>query len=196
MDNFVSDAERERLIEIGHEEGYERSSDVGEMLFDGTFDSVESTGRTSSNAWCPDLCAEDPITGPVHERISELSGIHNNHSEWLQLLKYDPGQFYEDHHDFIQYEYDRPSGPRVLTVFLYLNDVEAGGGTHFARMGITVEPKKGRALIWPSVLDDEPFDMDERTHHEALKVEAGIKYGANAWLHQRDFKAAFQDGCI
>jgi hypothetical protein len=34
---------------------------------------------------------------------------------------------------------------------MYLSDVDAGGGTDFPRLGITVMPKKGRALLWPSV---------------------------------------------
>jgi prolyl 4-hydroxylase len=79
---------------------------------------------------------------------------------------------------------------------MYLNDVEEGGGTHFGPLNLTVQPKKGRVVIWPSVLDEDPLEMDERTHHEALPVKAGIKYGANAWLHLRDFKTQSEKGCI
>ena len=69
---------------------------------------------------------------------------------------------------------------QTLTVFLYLNDVEAGGGTHFSRLDQTVMPKRGRAVIWPSVLDEFPNKKDGRTMHEALPVEAGIKYGEHS----------------
>jgi len=41
----------------------------------------------------------------------------------------------------------------------------------------TVMPKRGRALLWPSVLDEDPNTQDERTDHQALPVEKGIKYG-------------------
>lgn len=99
-------------------------------------------------------------------------------------------------HDYIVTEWHRPQGPRILTVFMYLNDVEEGGGTHFGPLNLTVQPKKGRVVIWPSVLDEDPLEMDERTHHEALPVKAGIKYGANAWLHLRDFKTQSEKGCI
>jgi prolyl 4-hydroxylase len=58
----------------------------------------------------------------------------------------------------------------VLTVFMYLNDVEEGGGTHFGPLELTVMPKKGKVVIWPSVLDDDPEEWDTRTHHEALVV--------------------------
>jgi prolyl 4-hydroxylase len=80
-------------------------------------------------------------------------------------------------------------------VYLYLNDVEEGGGTNFDKLNITVMPKRGRALIWPSVLNDEPGAKDSRTTHQALPVEKGIKYGANAWFHIRDFKTPHQNEC-
>jgi prolyl 4-hydroxylase len=91
--------------------------------------------------------------------------------------------------------YTRQQGVRILTVYLYLNDVEAGGGTNFNKLDITVMPKRGRALLWPSVKNDKPDKKDGRTMHQALPVEAGIKYGANAWFHMRDFKAPNDNGC-
>ena len=60
---------------------------------------------------------------------------------------------------------------------------------------LPVMPRKGRALIWPSVTNENPNEKDERTDHRALKVDAGIKYGANAWVHQRDFKKPYNSGC-
>lgn len=100
------------------------------------------------------------------------------------------------HHDYIPFHTKRQCGVRVLTLFLYLNDVQKGGGTHFDELDITVEPKAGKAVLWPSVLDERPNEMDARTYHQALPVEEGFKFGANAWLHQRDFKAALDMGCV
>ena len=45
-----------------------------------------------------------------------------------RLLKYEEGQFYQTHTDYIDFQVDRPSGVRVLTFYIYLNDVEEGGG--------------------------------------------------------------------
>ena len=116
-------------------------------------------------------------------------------SEYLQLLQYEPGQYYRQHHDYIPHHKDMPCGVRILTLFIYLNDVEEGGGTHFPFLDITVQPKKGSAVLWPSVLDQKPESKDGRTEHEALPVIKGLKYGANAWIHSRDFKAAFEINC-
>ena len=52
-------------------------------------------------------------------------------------------------------------GPRVYTFFLYLSDVEEGGGTKFDG-GFTVHPKAGKALFWPATHADDPFTSDDR----------------------------------
>ena len=88
-----------------------------------------------------------------------------------------------------------PCGPRLYTFFLYLSDVEEGGQTAFNKLGFEVEPKSGRAVLWPSVRNDDPFTADPRTKHEAKPVLKGEKYAANAWLHMYNFKAPFRVGC-
>ena len=82
----------------------------------------------------------------------------------------------------------RQVGVRLLTFFLYLNDVEEGGGTNFNKLGITITPKRGRATLWPSVLNERPNDEDDRTTHQALAVKKGLKYaGKNLVVEERVF---------
>ena len=99
-----------------------------------------------------------------------------------------PTIYAKDHHDYILHNRDRQQGVRILTAYFYLNDVQKGGGTKFTDLDITVMPKRGRVLFWPSVLNDKPHEKDGRTNHQALPVEAGVKFGANGWFHQYDFK--------
>jgi len=199
FENFLTDAEADKMIQFGFDEGYERSTDVGKMKIDGTYEAVKSSGRTSTNAWCQGKCNEDEVARGIWSRIEAVTGISEMNSEHFQILRYEPGQYYNVHHDFIEMDVGRPSGPRILTFFLYLNDVEEGGGTNFPRLGggdgLTVMPKKGKALLWPSVTNDEPETWDPRTHHAALPVEKGIKFAANAWIHLRDFKTPHEVGC-
>lgn len=68
-------------------------------------------------------------------------------------------------------------------------------GTNFPRLGMTVQPKKGRAVLWPSVFDEQPNVKDGRSEHQALPVIKGVKYGCNAWIHMRDFKGPNSRGC-
>jgi len=78
-----------------------------------------------------------------------------------------------------------------LTLYLYLNDIENGGGTNFDKLHITVMPRRGRALLWPSVLDSDPNVRDMRTTHQALPVgKDSLKYGANVsfFVSRRSFR--------
>jgi prolyl 4-hydroxylase len=197
FENFLTDEECDTLIQLGHEEGYKRSEDVGKQKFDGTVDSVKSTGRTSENAWCSKRsgCRLKDVPKRIHERMEKVMGIPADNSEDFQILRYEVGQFYRTHHDYIPHQRDRQCGPRILTFFMYLSDVEAGGGTDFPDLGITVMPKKGRALLWPSVYNADPFKSDGRMRHQALPVEAGTKFAANGWIHQFDYQTPQENGC-
>jgi prolyl 4-hydroxylase len=195
VENVATPEECKHLIALGAKRGYEQSQDVGARKFDGTFHAHTSDTRTSSNAWCVEECFEDPTNQNILQTVENITGIPDANSEYWQLLEYEETEFYGHHHDYIPHHKDRSQGVRILTVFVYLNDVEEGGGTHFQHLDITVQPKPGRALIWPSVMDRNPNRKDSRTHHEALPVKKGIKYGANAWFHQRDFKTPYAQKC-
>jgi prolyl 4-hydroxylase len=195
LDNFLSDDECHTLIQLGHEQGYERSTNVGAKKYDGTYEAAKQSSRTSHNAWCVNECWQDDVTQRIHDRLELLTGVDRINYEYLQLLKYEVGEFYDRHHDYIDHHLERAQGPRALTVFMYLNDVEQGGNTTFTDVNVSVTPQKGRVVIWPSILDDHPMEMDPSTHHKAEPVEAGIKYGANAWVHQRDFKTPWKEEC-
>jgi prolyl 4-hydroxylase len=195
FENIISDEEAKRLIELGGLQGYERSADVGAEKPDGTFEQNVNSGRTSTNAWCLGECNEDPVAQRVIKRIENITGIPEVNSENLQLLRYENNQFYQTHSDYIPYQVDRPMGARILTFYMYLSDVEEGGGTSFPYVNKTVTPKRGRAALWPSVLNEDPNSKDSRTNHQALPVIKGVKYGANAWIHQRDYKEASKKGC-
>ena len=85
----------------------------------------------------------------------------------------------------------QPSGRGFLSAFVSAASsasMEEGGGTNFPRLDLTVQPKKGSAVLWPSVLDEDPTRQDARTHHQAKPVIKGLKYAANYWIHGDDFK--------
>jgi len=82
-----------------------------------------------------------------------------------------------------------------LTFFLYLSDVEEGGETDFPLLNIGVKPKKGKALLWPSTLDDQPLEVDRRTVHQAKPVIKGRKFAANSWIHSHNFVKPNLWGC-
>ena len=195
LDNVFSEEECQRLIDIGTDKGYERSDDWGEYLPDGTYQTYYHEGRTSHHTWCGSDCNEDKISQGIMSRIAEITNIPEDNYETLQLLRYETSQKYETHHDYDSPDFHRQQGVRMLTVFLYLSDVEEGGGTNFPHLNLTFTPKRGRVLIWPNVLNEDPHAWDPLTEHQALPVIRGTKYAANAWVHQRNVKSAEETNC-
>lgn len=188
LDDFLTDAEADRLIAIGSQEGYLNSIDF--------IANKASGSRTSKHTWCKGTCIQDPVMRAVDARIGELLGMHQDNFEYFQLLKYEEGEFYREHHDYNPIHLQKQTGVRILTVFLYLNTVQAGGGTNFPRLNnLTVTPTRGKVLVWPSVLDEDPNQQDDRTFHEALPVEKGTKHAANVWVHQREYRNSYNYGC-
>ena len=198
FDQFLTNDEADRLVEIAANKGFGRSEEVTKKVKpDGSFERRISTYRTSSNTWCDSACQEDAIIKPIIDRIANVTGIPESHSEPLQILKYQDGEKYGEHADYIQYQKDRPCGPRILTLLIYLSDDFSGGGTKFRFLrDYTVKPKKGMAILWPNVLNKDPMEEDELFDHEALPVTGGIKYAVNAWIHMRNFKDNAEKQCI
>jgi prolyl 4-hydroxylase len=198
LENFLSSAECQELIALGTSLGYTASSDQGSLQADGTYESVQSTWRTSSTAWCStEECQSHEVIQNLEQRIQSLTRIPPEHSEHFQLLYYAPGDYYRYHHDCTPHHKERQMGPRILTLFLYLNTPPSGGGgTSFPNIPITVQPQQGTAILWPNVLSENPNEMDIRTAHEALAVVDGEKYGANVWIHQRNWREVAARGCI
>jgi prolyl 4-hydroxylase len=56
FENFVTDEECDRIIEIGHGQGFERSK----RALDFGVEEINAA-RTSTNTWCKDNCMKDPL---------------------------------------------------------------------------------------------------------------------------------------
>lgn len=194
FNDFLDDKEVADLIKGGKMEGYERSTDQGAINEMGEMEKIVSKTRTSSNAWCMHKCERLPGVKSATTKIEYVTGIPRVNYESFQLLHYEKNQFYRSHHDSSRTD-DTPAGHRILTFFLYLTDVEEGGETHFSKLGLSIKPKKGRALVWPSVTDDDPEFWDARMHHEAKDVIKGEKQAANHWIHLNDYVTPNQWGC-
>eukprot|EP00747_Dinoflagellata_sp_TGD_P195360 gnl/TRDRNA2_/TRDRNA2_63908_c0_seq1.p1 gnl/TRDRNA2_/TRDRNA2_63908_c0~~gnl/TRDRNA2_/TRDRNA2_63908_c0_seq1.p1 ORF type:complete len:389 (+),score=31.77 gnl/TRDRNA2_/TRDRNA2_63908_c0_seq1:64-1230(+) len=149
--------------------------------------------RTSSTAW---IYLEDPRVRAVEARIAEITNVPRKNMEFPQVLRYDVGQQYRKHHDNAPLSYLQPCGPRVATFFMYLDDVEEGGETVFAHLGIEVKPAKGRAVLWWNMdhaalrkgADPMALARDPQLYHAGLPPKQGVKWAANYWLHPSDYR--------
>lgn len=187
IDNFLSNDEVQHLIELGQEIGYRPSGDVL-YYYDNdeqqdprkitSMTQQQKSRRTSSTAWC----SHSKISQNITQRIVQLTQIPLSNAEPFQLLRYETGQYYQLHSDFIPHSTNK----RILTLFIYLSSVEEGGATQFSS-GLTIAPQRGRLLLWPNVDNRSSREKNVHTRHQALPVTKGIKYAANVWFHEQKY---------
>ena len=183
FDTVLSDEECDHIVSLGHSLGWTTRTVVpkGEIVI----------GRTSASAICNiSQCTTDDVLSSVFEKISSIIGVPSRNMEYIELLKYSAGESYGVHHDYMPDDFWKPAGTRAISVLLFLSEVDGGGAVGFPELDWSVvTPKKGRAVVWPNVLNSNPFTRDERMFHEALPVVSGTKYSANIWIHQSDWVA-------
>ena len=195
FDHIIPESVADKFIIENQNESYKRSVDVVGTNNDGSIYMSESQGRTSINAWCGDTCQSKNSTQILLNSMQEITGIPKTYYENLQMLIYNKTGYYHYHHDFIESQADGIAGGRILTFFVYLNNVNIGGETKFPQLKLKVKPKKGAAILWPNVMNNDMKIKNDKTHHTALPVIDGVKYGVNAWIHLHDWEHASNIDC-
>jgi hypothetical protein len=129
----------------------------------------------------------------LQRRLTTLAGFPLRQAEPFAVLRYGPGEQYLPHRDYLnpaveahEFAAEAP-GQRLRTVFSYLNDVDAGGGTSFPVFGIDIAPRRGRVVLFDNVGPDGRPDAD--TLHAGLPVERGEKWLGTLWLRERPLRA-------
>jgi 2OG-Fe(II) oxygenase superfamily len=208
IDNFLNASELQYLQHKIASSRFQRSyvDHVATIADDTTAAAVENAGshydtshRTST--FLSFQKQQDAKVAGLEQKAAALLGCWSSSSaiEPLQLVRYLPGQFFGVHHDMG--DYDEETGAvhlppkslyckrRVVTLFCYLNAVEAGGATYFpsattgkndSNGGLRVEPVPGRAVLFSNIL--ATGQPDPRTIHAGEPVTAGTKYGLNVWI--------------
>lgn len=143
----------------------------------------------SRTSYSGDLDSTDSFIRMIERRISDLLGIDPAWGETVQGQRYMPGQEFHGHHDWFHVgsdywaEEQARGGQRSWTAMVYLNDVEEGGRTEFARIGVSIPPQRGLLLTWNNGL---PNGLpNENTLHAALPVTQGCKYVITKWFRTR-----------
>ncbi len=152
---------------------------------------VESTGRTGQNCWLPHN--QTPQLLDLAQRISELVDIELVQAESFQVIHYDETQQYAAHFDGWDGNTDRgmrcmqKGGQRLITCLIYLNDVEAGGGTGFPKLDVEVKAKQGRMVIFHNC-----YEGTNKRHpdslHGGLPVVKGEKWAVNLWFREKPYQ--------
>ncbi|HEY1774448.1 MAG TPA: 2OG-Fe(II) oxygenase [Gammaproteobacteria bacterium] len=125
----------------------------------------------------------DAVTAQLVRHIAAIAALPPAHAEPLGVLRYGPGQEYRPHYDY--YTDDRHQAQRLTTVFVYLDEVEEGGGTDFPRLGVRVDPGRGKAVKFLNC--DAAGKPNPETLHAGLPVIRGEKWLATLWFWDRPF---------
>ncbi|GGW80583.1 prolyl hydroxylase family protein [Alteromonas halophila] len=146
---------------------------------------ASATGiRTSTT--CDLAFLDDPSVAALNDRIVATLKLGVGESEVIQAQHYAPGEYYKPHYDFFppgsaQFrEHCRNRGQRTWTCMIYLNDNFSGGHTTFTKLGMSVQPKQGMALLWNNLTSTGEPNVS--SIHYAQPVENGEKMVVTKWF--------------
>lgn len=186
-DNLFTDEECQQIIDIAQPQLSRSTLGVNNDT---------SEERTSQQAWLKKT--QLPCLERCSNQIAKITKLPVENQEDWQVLRYEPGQEYTPHFDAcqkedkkfqtcIQDEKDRGWGKRVYTFFIYLNDVEDGGETYFPLLDKKFKPKKGTAILWNNLTDDQ-LSAHPYSKHSGMPVKKGTKWAINVWIRQHPKK--------
>lgn len=121
---------------------------------------------------------EDPAIHALNRRIAAACQTHAAQGEAAQVLRYQPGQQYRPHYDFVR----AAPNQRVLTALVWLNHDFKGGETMFPRAALKLKPRKGDAVVFRNALPDGT--VDPLTEHAGLAVTRGTKFLYSRWIRE------------
>lgn len=107
----------------------------------------------------------------VSESLQDYSkryGYWDLSGEGWVLLKYELDDFFITHTDSSR------RYPRQVSTVYYVNDDYSGGELSFPYIGITIKPKAGELVIFPST---------NLFSHQAEKITDGVKYSLANWFN-------------
>lgn len=119
---------------------------------------------------CPDLLRSMATT--VWHYLNDYAERYDivfRDMEHININRYGPGERYVAHAD------DGPGKERIVSALAYLNDVEEGGETEFIYQDVSISPRAGRLVIFPS---------NYAYAHAAHPPSKGVKYSAAFWTVQ------------
>lgn len=177
IDNFLADDDCEAIVTLSKQ--HLRPSTI-------TTDADDKVRAFRTSSTCDLLSLSNQLAGKVSDHINQFFGFSRGTQEPIQAQHYQVGQEFKAHTDYFEPgtpEYSRYAaamGQRTWTCMVYLNEVKAGGQTIFTKLGHSLTPKKGMAVIWNNLCADG--SPNPNTLHHATPVEDGEKSVITKWF--------------
>lgn len=135
------------------------------------------------------LLEADVVVQCLDLRVAAALGHPAENGEGFALLRYQVGQQYLPHCDWIDPEREATRadlqrwGQRVATCIVHLNDSFEGGTTEFPKIGLEFRGGVGDAFIWDNVLPTG--EVDPLTLHAGRPPTQGMKYLLSKWMRDK-----------
>lgn len=135
------------------------------------------------------LLEADVVVQSLDLRVAAALGLPAENGEGFALLRYQVGQQYLPHCDWIDPEREATRadlerwGQRVATCVVYLNDAFEGGTTEFPKLALEFRGNVGDAFTWNNVLPTGA--VDPLTLHAGRPPTQGMKYLLSKWMRDR-----------
>ena len=184
FEDFLDQFEAEQLIAVAE-------SRLKQSLVSDSQSGVESAGRTARNCWIPH--SFNPVIERLSHRVAGVVGMPLDHAESLQVIHYAATQQYAPHFDAWDAATESGQrcmargGQRMVTCLMYLNDVEAGGGTSFPRLDMEVRAIKARMLLFHNCHPNSTIRHPDSLHG-GLPVLQGEKWACNFWFREKQYQ--------
>jgi prolyl 4-hydroxylase len=134
----------------------------------------------------------DHVLEALERCISRVTGLPALNSEFLQILRYRPGEEFRPHVDYFNesgagaYASLADGGQRAQTVLTYLNDDYSGGSTSFPKLRLDIKAQRGDMLHFHNLGADGLGHRD--TLHAGLPVMAGEKWLLSQWVRSESYR--------
>lgn len=130
---------------------------------------------------------QDLVIHAINLRLASAAGLPVENGEMLNVLMYRPGEEYRAHFDFFPIEAAKadPSGQRIRTLLVYLNDDYDGGETQFLSAGISIKGGVGDGVLFHNC--DASGAPDRASLHSGVPVKQGEKWLLSKWWREKRF---------
>lgn len=137
---------------------------------------------------CP-LPQQDAIFASFERQVAATTGQRLIHAEPLVILRYQSGEQFKWHCDFISSTHQQAQvelemfGQRVYTAISYLNDDFTGGETEFKFWKRQIKPEQGMVLSFSNI--NPQGQVDKSSIHRGCPVLSGTKFVATSWYRSQ-----------
>jgi len=149
-------------------------------------DMSNAISQTRTSWSCLTRYSQTVVVERIEHRLASVAGLPIEQLERLNMVRYSPGQLFNEHHD---------GAFRPKTVFVYLNDLPEdsdGGDTFFPVLGFSFKPRAGTAVMWSNAQPDGK--ADSRMLHAGRAPSKGIKYGVNCFFNDKNLRMISSPG--